>query len=468
MITDYIIVGGGTAGCVVAARLTEIKQYNVLLIEAGPERPPADVSIPSAWRRLLHGPADWSLKTTPEKFLDNRSFAYPQGKGLGGSTNLFAGIYSRGDRFDYDAWRELGNPGWGWDYVEPYFDKPIAEGIPVSPAAWLHPFTQAFLQQNQANGAVAWQRIQRKGRKLSTADVYLGRVRKENRSNLTVLADTQVVRVILENGRARGVEILRKGSLETIRARTEVILCAGAIHTPTILLRSGIGPAAHLESLGIRVAVDLPGVGENLQDHVRAGYEYASDLHPQLPREFGLGDQIQYFLTGAGPLSSPLVEAGANLKTHPSLPAPDIQLNFVPRRQSGNGFTLFTTLLRPFSRGYLRLRSADPAEAPDLHFHALEEPEDRRTLNQGLVLNRQFADPLGRCDEHLRYDFMWHPVGTTRMGADPMAVVNSDLKVHEVPALRIIDAGVMPVIPSGNTAFPTLMLAERGADLVRC
>jgi choline dehydrogenase len=434
LITDYIVVGGGTAGCVVAARLTEIKQYNVLLIEAGPERRPAEVSTPSAWRQLLKGPADWSLQTLPEKFLGNRAYSYPQGKGLGGSTNLFAGVYSRGDRFDYDAWRNLGNPGWGWDYVQPYFEKPLIEGVPVSPAAWLHPFTRDFLKQNEANGAEAWQLIQRKGRKVTAADVYLGRVRKENRSNLTILTDSQVVRVILENGRARGVELLRNGALEVIKARTEVILCAGAIQTPAILLRSGIGPAAHLEGLGIRVEVDLPGVGENLQDHVRAGYEYSSARHPQLAREPGLVDQLKYFLTGNGPLSSPIVEAGASIKSNPDLPAPDLQLNFVPRREDGNGFTIFTTLLRPFSRGYLRLRSADPSESPDLHFHALEEPEDRRTLDFGLEINRQWGSPLGEPNAQLGYGFMWHPVGTTRMGVDSMAVVDASLKVHEVPA----------------------------------
>jgi choline dehydrogenase len=468
LITDYIVVGGGTAGCIVASRLTEIRQWNVLLLEAGGASPKPEASVPSAWPKAAKGPMNWGSRTLPEKHLGGRALAYPQGKGLGGTTNIFAGIYSLGDRFDYNAWRELGNPGWGWDYVEPYFEKPFREGMPREPLRWVHPFSADFVKRYAGEGAQHWQVLQRRGRKVTVRDVYLGRVEREGRSNLTTVCDAQVTRVIFDGRRAKGVEVLRNGKLETIQARVEVILCAGALQTPAILMRSGIGPRRHLEGVGIEVLQDLPGVGENLQEHVRAGVEFASDAFPQLEPEAGLWEQAKYRMGGGGPLSSPLVEAGALLRSQAEAPAPDLQLNFVPKRRLGNGFAIWTALLRPFSRGYLRLRSGDPTEQPDLHLNVLEEPEDRRTLETGVQWARRWGAAMGEAGAETTYGLMWHAAGTTRMGEDRMSVVDSNLRVHGIGGLRVIDAGVMPVIPSGNTAVPVMMVAERGVDLVRC
>ena len=467
MVTDYIVVGGGAAGSVVAARLSELRQLNVLLLEAGPLDPGADARIPLLWRRLLNGPLDWGFQTEEEPYLEKQRLAYPRGKVLGGSTAIYAGIYSCGDRHDYDAWRELGNAGWGWDYVSPYFEKSLKCGLPVEPLRFLHPFTQTFLKHGAEDGARPVQVMHRRGGKPTAADTFLSNPIKAN-PNLTVLGGTNVVRVLLEDGRARGVEVIRDGKLEIFRAKFEVILCAGAIQTPAILMRSGIGPAAHLEGLGIPVSLDLPGVGENLQDHVRCGLEFSLDSPPQLQTVPGLLDQLRYKLNGTGPLSSPVVEAQASFKSFAEAPAPDLQLNFVPRRSGGNGFTIWTTLLRPLSRGYLRLRSADPDEGPTIRLNVLEEPEDRRTLDRGLARARAIGEKMGRPEPKLHYDVMWHACGTCRMGSDSMAVVDRDLKVHYVDGLRVVDASVFPLIPSGNTAAPTLMLAERGADLIRC
>lgn len=467
MVTDYIVVGAGAAGCVVASRISEIRQLNVLLLEAGPLEAPPETRTPLLWRNHLGGDLDWKLETEPEPYLGKKRLAYPRGRVAGGSTALYAGIYSRGDRFDYDAWRELGNAGWGWDYVAPYFEKSLKEGLPVEPLRHLHPFTRQFLEVAREQGARPVEVIQRRGAKLSAADVYLTPARRKH-PNLTVVGDTTVVRVLLEDGKARGVEVIRNGKLEVLRAKFEVILCAGAIHSPMILMRSGIGPAAHLEGLGIPVSLDLPGVGENLQDHVRAGLEFSADSPSQLDRRAGILEHLRYMATGQGPLTSPVVEAELTTRSFDLAPAPNLQLNFVPRRSSGNGFTIWTTLLRPFSRGYLRLRSADPSHAPFLHLNMLEEPEDRATLERGVELARELGSRFGRPEGELTYDTMWHACGTCRMGADPMAVVDSDLKVHWVRGLRVIDASVMPLIPSGNTAAPTLMVAERGADLIRC
>lgn len=416
---------------------------------------------------MLGGPLDWGFQTEEEPYLEKRRLAYPRGKVLGGSTAIYAGIYSRGDRHDYDAWRELGNAGWGWDYVAPYFEKSLKCGLPLEPLRNLHPLTQLFLQHASNEGARPVEVMQRKGSKPTAADVFLAKSIQAS-PNLTILGNTNVVRVLIEDGRARGVEVIRDGKLEVFRAKFEVILCSGAIQTPAILMRSGIGPASHLEGMGIPVSLDLPGVGENLQDHVRCGLEFSVDSPAQLTTNPGLLDQLRYKFNGTGPLSSPVVEAQASLRSFEEAPAPDLQLNFVPRRSEANGFTIWTTLLRPFSRGYLRLRSADPNEGPTIRLNVLEEPEDRLTLDRGLTRARTIGEKMGRIEPEIYYDVMWHACGTCRMGSDSMAVVDSDLKVHYVNGLRVVDASVFPLIPSGNTAAPTLMLAERGADLIRC
>lgn len=467
LVTDYIVVGGGAAGSVVAARLSELRQLNILLLEAGPLDPGPEARTPLAWRKLIGGKLDWCYTTEPERYLNQQRLAYPRGKVLGGSTALYAGVYSRGDRYDYDAWRELGNAGWGWDYVSPYFEKSLKSGLPLEPVRTLHPFTQKFLEAGREEGAKPVEVMYRKGSKPTAADLFLKEPRERNQ-NLTIVGNTTVVRVLFEDGFARGVEVLRDGKLEVLRAKHEVILCAGAIHTPMILMRSGVGPAAHIEGMGIPLSLDLPGVGENLQDHVRAGVEFDAPKPEQLERQPGLIEQLKYMLFRTGPLSSPVVEAQITHRSFDLAPAPDLQLNFVPRRSKGNGFTIWSVLLRPFSRGYLRLRSGDPHDSPMIHLNVLEEPEDRKVLARGIELARTIGGRMGKADEEVHHDVMWHASGTCRMGSDRMAVVDTDLKVHHIRGLRVIDASVMPLIPSGNTTAPTLMLAERGADLIRC
>lgn len=467
MVNDYIIVGAGAAGSLVAARLSEIRQWNVLLVEAGKADPGPDARVPIAWRQQLGGSNDWGLTTEPEPYLNGRQLSYPQGKCVGGSTALYAGIYSPGDPYDYDAWRELGNAGWGWDYVSPYFGKSREKGLPVETPRWIHPATKAFLEAGGDDGVHVFPRIQKQGKKLTAADIFLKPVQAE-RPNLTVVSDVLVVRVLMDGERAKGIEVIRNGKIETMEARVEVILCAGALETPAILMRSGIGPQGHLENVGIETLLHLPGVGENLQEHVRAGIEFSNDRFEPLERQPGFWKQVQYWLKATGPMSSGVVEAGAYWRSGEEQPAPDLQLNFVPRRQTGRGYALWVALLRPFSRGYVRLRSGDPGEGPAIHLNVLEEREDRQRLELGLERARRLGAKMGQLEEGVQYDVMWHACGTCRMGEDRMGVVDTNLKVHGTRGLRIVDASVMPLIPSGNTAAPTLMVAERGADLIRC
>ena len=517
---DYVIVGAGSAGAVLAARLSEDPATTVLLLEAGGEADVDEVSIPAAFPTLFKTKWDWNYTTTEQKQLHGRRAYWPRMKALGGCSSMNAMIYIRGHRADYDAWRDqYGATGWGYDDVLPYFKK--AEGntrlagafhgqdgpLHVEDRRYTHELSHAFVDSavaagHQANddfngaeqsGAGLYQVTCKNGRRWSTNEAYLRPAR--GRTNLTITTGAMATRIELEGDRATGVTFRQAGAEHTVRARREVLLSGGAINSPQLLMLSGIGPGNHLAEVGIAAKVDLSGVGANLQDHPVVPMLWHTRGTTDLAQLNSVRTFAQWKARGTGPLSSNVGEAGAFFASREGLAAPDIQIHSAPSGFYDNGFNeptsrMFTaapTLVSVQSRGSIRLRSADPAWHPEIEAAYLEDQTDldallagaRRTWDictQGPVsefLDRPWNLPESPSDddllEHIRTwaQTLYHPVSTCAMGSGEDAVVDADLAVRGVVGLRVVDASVMPAVPRGNTHAPTVMVAEMAADKIR-
>ncbi len=523
---DYIIVGAGPAGCVLASRLSEDPAVSVLLLEAGGQDKHYLFHWPAGFAKMTKGIASWGWSTVPQRHMQDRVLWYTQAKVVGGGSTINAQIYTRGNALDYDAWRdEAGCEGWGYRDLLPYFKR--AEGnerfnddyhgtdgpLGVSMPRGALPICDAFIRAAQQagipynpdfngryqRGMGYYQLTQRNARRSSAAVAFLRPAMA--RPNLTVMSDAEVLRVAVERGRAVGVDVSQGGAVKRLGCRTEVLVSSGAIGSPRLLLLSGIGPARQLAEAGVKVVHDLPGVGENLQDHVdlcvlcecTGDHSYDSVQRPHRMVMAGL----QYMLFKSGPVVSSLFETGGFWYADAEARSPDIQFHFGQgsgiekgiAKLDNPGVTLNTAFMRPRSRGTVRLRSADPADAPLIDPNYWSDPYDLEISLRGLELGREImAQPALKPfirrevlpgaetmrDRKALFDYACrmaktdhHPVGTCRMGHDDMAVVGTDLKVHGIDGLRVCDSSIMPLLNSSNTNAPTIMIGEKGADLVR-
>ena len=522
---DYVIVGAGSAGCVLANRLTADGKHSVLLLEAGPKDTNIWIHVPLGYGKLFKEKSvNWMYQTEPEPGLHGRQVFQPRGKVLGGSSSINGLLYVRGQHEDYDRWRQHGNAGWGYDDVLPYFKRAENQqrgaddyhgvGGPLSVSDWRHadPLSEAFVKAAveagipfnpdfngaRQEGAGYFQTTTRRGRRASSAYSYLRPAR--SRGNLHVETAALAQRVLFEGRRARAVEYRQNGGLRTARARKEVLVSGGAYNSPQLLQLSGVGPAELLKQHGIDVVLDARGVGNDLQDHLQvrlvtrcAQSVTLNDVVNHPVRKVLAG--LQYAALRKGPLTIAAGTAGAFFKTNPRLATPDIQIHFIPfstdkmgeKLHSFSGFTATVCQLRPESRGSLKIRSADPTAPPEIRINYLATETDRAAFIDGIrilrrilaapalkpyCVNEVYPGPDTTSDEEL-LDFcrktggtVYHPTSTCRMGNDPLSVVDQRLRVRGIEALRVVDASVMPDLMSGNTNAPTIMIAEKASDMI--